>query len=96
MTAPMVTRYVKAKELLEADLGEDLVALDTAGGDCFGFNSVAADIWRLLDEPRDFEALHQALTDQYDVDASECAVALRACLANLESEGLVRTIQEGR
>jgi len=91
----MVIRYVKAKDLLEAELGEELVALDTVGGNCFGFNSVAADIWRLLDEPRDFESLHQALTDQYDVDASECAAELRASLANLESEGLVRTIREG-
>jgi len=95
MTAPMATRYIKAKDLLEAELGEDLVALDTDDGHCFGFNSVAADIWRLLDEPRDFEALHRALTDQYDVDAGECAAELRACLANLESQGLVRTVQEG-
>lgn len=87
-----VTRYVRAKELLEAELGEDIVALDVDGGHCFGFNSVAADIWRLLDQPRDFEALHKALMNQYEVDADECSAELRACLDDLEAKGLVRTI----
>jgi hypothetical protein len=96
MNIIMVIRYARAKELLEAELGEDLVALDVESGDCFGFNSVAADIWRLLTQPQEFEALRDALTGQYDVDASECEAELRACLANLESQGLVRTIEEAR
>ena len=89
------TRYVRNRELLEAELGEDLVALDVEGGHCFGFNSVAADIWRLLEQPRDFEALQQALMDQYDVEAAECAAELRSCLSDLESQGLARTIKGG-
>lgn len=94
MTTAMAIRYVRTKQLLEAELGEDLVALDVDSGDCFGFNSVAAEIWRLLAQPQDFEALRQALTDQYDVDASECEAELRSCLSNLELQGLVRPIQE--
>ena len=96
MNTTMVIRYARAKELLEAELGEDLVALDVDSGHCFGFNAVAADIWRLLAQPQEFEALRQALTGQYDVDASECESELRACLSNLESQGLVRTIQEAQ
>jgi hypothetical protein len=94
MTAAMPIQYVKAKDLIEAELGDDLVGLDVGEGHCFGFNPVAADIWRLLDQPRDFEALRQALTDQYNVDPGECAAELRACLADLEMQGLVRAIQE--
>ena len=89
------TRYVRAKELLEAELGDDLVALDVDGGDCFGFNSVAADIWSLLDQPRNFNALQQALMDQYDVDPGECSAELQNCLADLVNQGLVRTIKDG-
>ena len=95
MTVAMATRYVRTKELLEAELGEELIALDVDGGHCFGFNVVAADIWRLLDQPQEFDALRQALMDQYDVDSSQCSAELRACLSNLESQGLVRTILEG-
>ncbi len=85
-------RYVRAKQLLEAELGDELVALDTDGGHCFGFNSVAADIWRLLDRPRDRETLHRALMDKYDVDAAQCATDLKSCLADLEAKGLIRSI----
>lgn len=96
MTFGMVVRYARARELLEAELGDDLVALDVESGDCFGFNPVAAEIWRLLVQPQDFEALCRELTDRYEVDRSECEADLRACLAHLESQGLVRTIQESR
>jgi hypothetical protein len=40
--------------------------------------------------------LCRELTDQYEVDRSECEAELRACLSNLEAQGLVRTIQESR
>jgi hypothetical protein len=84
------TRYVRAKELLEAELGDELVALDVEGGHCFGFNSVATDIWRLLARPLGFEALHEALTDLYDVDADECSAELQSCLDDLQTKGLIR------
>jgi hypothetical protein len=96
MTTVMVIRYARAKELLEAELGDDLVALDVASGHCFGFNPVAADIWHLLAQPQDFDALCRELMDQYEVDRGECEADLRACLSNLETQGLVRTIEDGR
>lgn len=91
-TGMAAARYVRAKELLEAELGDELVALDVGGGDCFGFNSVAADIWRLLEQPREFRELHLALAGKYDVDIEQCAAELRSCLADLEAQGLVRTV----
>ena len=33
---------------MEAELGEELVALDPQAGNCFGFNEVAAWVWRRL------------------------------------------------
>ena len=38
------TRYQRATELLEAELGDELVALDQAQGQCFGFNGVATSV----------------------------------------------------
>ena len=96
MTTAMVIRYVRAKELLEAKIGDELVALDVASGQSFGFNPVAADIWRLLAKAQDFDTLCRELTDQYEVARGECEADLRACLSNLEACGLVRTMQESR
>lgn len=94
--AMAIIQYVRAKELLEAELGEELVALDTDGGHCFGFNSVAADIWRLLDRPQNLETLQQGLVERYDVDAAQCADDLKSCLADLEAKGLIRSIDSDR
>ena len=87
----MAIHYVKSRDLLEAEVGEDIVALDADAGLCFGFNSVAADIWRLLDKPRDFESLLELLAGQYDVALDECAAGLKSCLADLEAKGLILT-----
>lgn len=91
----MSIQYVRAKDLLEAELGAEIVALDAHGGQCFGFNEVAADVWRLLDRPRDLQSLQRLLMEQYDVEPDQCASDLRSCLEELESHGLVRAMRDG-
>jgi hypothetical protein len=82
--------YEKAKPLLEAGLGDEIVALDTAGGECFGFNDVAAAVWRLLDRPCTFEDVMAALSSEYETDSPACAAEVREFLAVLASKGLVK------
>lgn len=84
--------YERATELLEADLGDELVALDVEGGTCFGFNSVATGVWRLLASPRSFGELKQALLAQYEVGEEQCEGELRELLGDLVQKGLIREI----
>ena len=63
----MVTTYQRAKNLMEADVGDEIVALDVDGGTCFGFNDVASSVWRKLAEPMRFEMLRDELLAEYDV-----------------------------
>lgn len=83
--------YRRNVDLLEADLGEELVALEPNAGECFGFNTVAASVWRELEQPRSFEDLRDALLDQYDVDDEQCARELSQLLEDLTGRGLVKT-----
>ena len=89
MTEPL---YERATRLLEADLGDELVALDVEGGNCFGFNSVATGVWRQLDCPKTFDQLHDALLAQYDVADEQCRAELRELLDDLVGKGLIREI----
>lgn len=82
--------YEKATELMEAEVGEDLVALDPDAGACFGFNSVARSVWRHLEQPRSFEQLTRSLLDEYDVGIERCAEELRDLLDDMVQKGLVR------
>ena len=56
---------------------------------CFGFNNVAASVWRELAAPRTFEQLKQALLTEYEVEDERCATELRTLLDELCAKGLV-------
>jgi hypothetical protein len=76
---------------MEAELGDELVALDAERGNCFGFNCVAASVWRNLSEPKTFEELREALLNEYDVEVDQCTNELSELLRELSVRGLVTT-----
>lgn len=82
--------YRRTADLLQAEIGEELVALDIAGGSCFGFNEVATAVWRRLEQPRSFEDLKQSLLAEYDIDSRQCAFELQQLLQELIEKGLVQ------
>jgi len=84
--------YQRAVNLMEAELGDEIVALDADGGTCFGFNTVASSVWRALAEPRSFEALRDGLIAEYEVGREQCEAELAALLADLTAKGLVRPV----
>ena len=83
--------YQRAIDLLEAELGDELVALSVDDGNCFGFNSVAASVWRALEAPRSFAELQQRLLTEYDVSPEQCASELQELLDDLIEKKLVST-----
>ena len=83
--------YKRCVDLMEADLGEELVALEPDGGNCFGFNEVATWIWRHLDQPATFEQLRDGLLSEYDVTKEQCTLELQALLEDLEAKQLIAT-----
>jgi hypothetical protein len=82
--------YERASRLLEAKLGDELVALDAEAGNCFGFNSVATRVWELLLNPKTFTVLRETLVAEYDVGVEQCTDELHGLLDNLMKKGLVR------
>lgn len=74
---------------MEAELGDEFVALDAEAGRCFGFNNVAASVWRALERPRTFEELRNSLLLEYEVGFEQCSTDLNELLADLVGRGLV-------
>jgi hypothetical protein len=81
--------YSRAVDLMEAELGDELVALDPKAGKCFGFNSVATSVWRELEQPKDFDQLRDAIIEKYDVDPEQCTRELKELLGDLCAKRLV-------
>lgn len=86
--------YERAQDLLEAELGDELVALDPVAGQCFGFNGVATSVWRLLERPCTHSELEQALLAEYDIERDQCATELQVLLDDLLAKGLIRPRSE--
>lgn len=83
-------RYARSAELMEAELGDELVALDLNAGECFGFNSVATSVWHQLEQPKTFLELRDALLGAYEVERAQCEAELGELLDDLCKKGLVR------
>ena len=77
---------------MEAELGDELVALNPQEGECFGFNEVATSVWRQLAQPRTFEQIRDALLAEYDVGEKQCSIELLELLDHLTAKGLVSTV----
>lgn len=84
-----MTTYQRATELMEADVGGELVALQPDLGVCFGFNDVATQVWKLLDAPKSFEQLKQHLLASYDVEDLRCSTELEELLEQMTQHGLI-------
>lgn len=74
---------------MEAELGDELVALDPAAGQCFGFNNVATSVWRQLEQPKDLNQLRDALAAEYDVEPERCERELKDLLDDLCEKRLI-------
>jgi hypothetical protein len=90
MMAPI---YERAGDLLEADVGDEILALDAEAGECYAFNDVATSIWRHLVEPASIESLREKLLDEYDVSPDQCERDLLTFLEALGRRKLVRVRQ---
>jgi hypothetical protein len=82
--------YKRAVDLMEAELGDEIVALNVDDGNCFGFNPVAASVWRALSTPRSSSELQAILLDEFDVPPGECASELEALLDDLVAKKLIQ------
>ena len=79
--------YRRAIDLLEAQLGDELVALDPSAGHCFGFNEVATWVWQRLAQPATFNQLRDGLLEEFDVEPAQCSDELQELLEDLSAKG---------
>jgi hypothetical protein len=84
-------RIIRCDDLLEADVNGEIVALHVEKGQCYGMNAVASRVWTLLAEPMAPGEICAKLAEEFDVDPDTCRADVQALLADLKSEGLVRT-----
>lgn len=82
----IVTRSVA---LMEAQTGQEMVALDLEKGTCYGFNATAYRIWQLIEQPKTLAELCAILSQEFEIDPEACQTEVGALLDELAEGGLV-------
>ena len=81
--------FQRAKGLLAAEAGEELLMMSVDRGRYFNLNSVGARIWALLEQPMTLHALVAALTHEYEVSTQVAHQEVETFLEVLLDRGLV-------
>ena len=82
-------RIVVMKDRVSCDLAGEVAILNLGNGVYYGLNPVGARVWNLIQEPRTFADLRNALLEEYDVEATRLESDLRGLLAQLDAQGLI-------
>jgi len=81
--------YTRTQDVIEADVGGEIVLLHTQSWQYFEFDKVGAAIWTLLSTPNSLDSLVQSLVTQFNVGREQCTQETRAFLDEMATQGLV-------
>jgi hypothetical protein len=88
-----LSRVVVTGNHLACNLAGEAVILNLENGVYYGVNPDGTRVWNLVQEPRTFADLREALLDEFDVETSSLEENLRTLLEQLFEHGLI-TITE--
>lgn len=82
-------RYRRNQDLLSVDMDGDVVMMSIETGTYFGVSGAGPRIWELLETPRNFAELVEAICAEYEVDADLASADLRVFLDKLTENGML-------
>lgn len=86
---------VATKEQASSDVDGEAVLLNLQSGVYYGLNSVGANIWNLLQEPKRVSEIRDFILAKYQkVEAQQCDRDILALLQEMETEGLIEVKDE--
>lgn len=74
---------------LSSSLGNETVMMNLDNGDYLGLNSVASDIWNLLEKPVSVEDLYSQILNIYDVTEEQCKTEVNDFLQKLSEQNML-------
>jgi len=83
------TRIAVSANQISCDLAGEAAILNLKDSVYYGLDPVGASIWSLIQEPRTFAEIREALLGIYDVDRSQLETDLHALLRRLSEQGLI-------
>ena len=85
-------RYVAHQNLAASMVDGEAVILNLKDGNYYGLNTVGAEVWRWLHEPKTVEELVGLMTAQYEVDTGTARQDVERLLRDLEARHLIQAV----
>jgi hypothetical protein len=82
---------VQRDGVIDAEINNEIVALNIETGTCYGLNQVGSRVWSLLRAPIRISELCATLLTEYNVEPSVCERQVLDLLEELRAEGLIST-----
>ena len=86
---PGGSTFVASQEQISCDLNGESVILNLKNSSYYGLNSVGSFIWTLLQTPKTFAQIKEAVLDRYDVEPDVCERDLLELMDDLLENQLV-------
>lgn len=74
---------------LASQLGAEIVMMDMDSGDYLGINSVASDMWAMLEAPIKVETLIKNMVELYDVSEEVCKAEVDMFLPKMFAQNML-------
>ncbi len=80
--------------LIEADIDQEIVALNIETGICYGLNGAGSRIWNLMQTPIRISDICASLVAEFEVEPDDCERDVIGLIEQLLSENLVAVTNE--
>jgi Coenzyme PQQ synthesis protein D (PqqD) len=88
------TMIVRSDGFIDAEIDDEIVALNVEKGTCYGLNTVGSRIWSLLASPIRINDICAKLLSEYKVEPKTCERQVLDLLEELRAEGMVATPED--
>ncbi len=83
----------RSAEVLADEIDGETVMMSIEQGEYYGLDTIASEIWALLEKPRSVAALCEKLVERYDVEPDQCERDVVSFLETLLADGTIRTME---
>ncbi len=79
----------RAEGFSTAAVHDELMMLNVEQGAYYSLDPIAAEIWKILEQPMRVDALTEQLQKRYDVSAEQCQADVLEFLGKLNENGMI-------
>jgi Coenzyme PQQ synthesis protein D (PqqD) len=83
------SRIAVSADQVSCDLAGEVAILSLRNSVYYGLDPVGASVWSLIQQPKTFAEIRDALLGIYDVDSAQLESDLQALLGELSEQGLI-------